>query len=341
MLAKHAKPEKAPMYPTVPIISTITSTGTINAKLDLMILFDCIEINPYDFYSTLSEGQAVPEYICVYVEFGKSTKEVTYRGCTPKMHKNMQQNHKYMPPIKKRFANQTTIIFMMPDMNMINMKVFKNGNVQMTGLKREEFCAMSIKFLVDAVRGIHLQCPEIICESYEANALRRDSGVRNIIDTCIDDLKMIDDKIQLINCDFQIGWKIKRNQLYELLVFEYDMQCSFEVCIYPAVKIGFYYNHAVQALPGLVGMCACGAACDTILKKARKRVTNAEKEQGVGDTLGTLPMCKKITVAVFQSGSIIITGGNRREHIDAAYDWICDVLKRHEKTVRFDEESQM
>jgi hypothetical protein len=127
---------------------------------------------------------------------------VTYRGCTPKMHKNMQQNQMYRPPIKKRFANQTTIIFMMPDMNMINMKVFKNGNVQMTGLKREEFCAMSIQFLICAVRGIHLQFPEIISESYEASALRKGCGVRNIIDTSIDDLELIGDKIQLINCDF-------------------------------------------------------------------------------------------------------------------------------------------
>jgi Transcription factor TFIID (or TATA-binding protein, TBP) len=320
------------VYPTVPVISTITSTGTINAKLDLGVLFQNIEIHTYDYFEKL-QGISPPEYICVYVEFGKSTKEVTYRGYTPKMYKNMRLNQTYVPPIKKRFANQTTIIFLMPDSNMINMKVFKNGNIQMTGLKREEFCALSIRFLVDAIRRIYHLCPDVILESYEAQALRM--CVKNVIDTCIDNLKLIDDKIQLINCDFQVGWKINRDRLYELLAFEYDMQCSYEHQIYPAVKIGFYFNQVGGKQDGL---CVCGAMCDTMLKKARRRTTvekEKEKEKELnGDVLGVPTPCKKITVAVFQSGSIIITGGNKRVHIDAAYTWICGVLQHHESSIR-------
>ena len=46
--------------------------------------------------------------------------------------------------------------------------------------------------------------------------------------------------------------------------------------------------------------------------------------------------CKKITIAIFQSGNIIITGSKSMQQTYDAYDYINDLLiKNYKKIVRF------
>ena len=40
-------------------------------------------------------------------------------------------------------------------------------------------------------------------------------------------------------------------------------------------------------------------------------------------------LCKKITVAVFNSGKIIITGGQSYEHLNTAYDFITEIIEKN------------
>jgi TATA-box binding protein (TBP) (component of TFIID and TFIIIB) len=54
----------------------------------------------------------------------------------------------------------------------------------------------------------------------------------------------------------------------------------------------------------------------------------------IGKGCGTLDgKCKKITIAVFQSGCIIITGAQNHDQIKKAYAFICDVLLKHQESV--------
>ena len=109
--------------------------------------------------------------------------------------------------------------------------------------------------------------------------------------------------IRLVNSDFRAGCEINRKKMCDLMNHTFDAQnilCSFEPCIYPGVKIQYNYNENKN------GLCTCGMCkCD----------------------------CKKIMIAVFQSGSIIITGGQTMDHIHQAYDFICTFLKNNEKHI--------
>ena len=48
--------------------------------------------------------------------------------------------------------------------------------------------------------------------------------------------------------------------------------------------------------------------------------------QGDGKTLGN---CKRITIAIFQTGSVIITGARNQSQLDESYEFINKVLKQH------------
>ena len=114
-------------------------------------------------------------------------------------------------------------------------------------------------------------------------------------------------KIVLINSDYDIGYEIKRSELHQILVNEYDIYSSYEPCIYPGVNIKYYYNKDTEGSSN-AGICKCNDNCNG-------------KGCGHGDGL-----CKKITIVVFMSGQIMITGARNRDHILICYNFITKML---------------
>ena len=106
----------------------------------------------------------------------------------------------------------------------------------------------------------------------------------------------------MINSDFKVNFEIRLDYLYKIITQEYKIICSYEPCIYPGAKIEYYYPNN--------GFCKCTSFCT-----------------------GKSETCKKITIAVFQSGCIIITGANKIEHIEIAYNFICDILSNNMKRI--------
>ena len=121
-------------------------------------------------------------------------------------------------------------------------------------------------------------------------------------------LTLLHRKIVLINSDFDIGFKINNPVLHRLMI-DNDYYSSYESCIYPGVNIKYYYN---KSATHDFGKCSCSNPCD-----------------GKGNNEN----CKKITVAVFNSGKIIITGGQSIEHIQIAKDFIIDFIHKHKREI--------
>ena len=142
---------------------------------------------------------------------------------------------------KKRnyFQNQITLIIKLNINRKINLKIFRNGKIQMTGLKSKE-------------NGI-LACNTILKEIQ---------------------------RIKLINCTKKY------------------FECRFK----------FYWNKTTIDTKNK-GICVCKKTCDG-------------KGNGNGDG-----ECKKITIATFQSGNIIITGARNNTQTRDAYDFINKIFK--------------
>lgn len=251
-------------------ISTITVTGGINCDV-------CLK-NLYLFLST----KTPPEVS--YLEYGSNKHDLLSTGVkNNKTKRNKKQNG---DTTRKRFDNQLTIVIFYEG-NKYNIKLFKNGNIQITGVKSIDNGRKAIDFLISKIKDIQIGIKD--------DAL-------SVIDN-VNNLKNVNYKIRLINSDFKINFEIRLDYLYELVTKQYKIICSYEPCIYPGAKIEYYYPNN--------GFCICKGFCN-----------------GKSDT------CKKITIAVFQSGCVIITGANKPEHIEIAYKFICNLLKNNISKIR-------
>lgn len=127
----------------------------------------------------------------------------------------------------------------------------------------------------------------------------------NILDNTDPQIK--DLEIGMINSDFNCGFKINRELLHRIVI-SMGFYSSFEPSIYPGVNIKYYYNPV-----DFGGICNCNCICDGKGKNGN---------------------CKKITVAVFNSGSIIITGAKSGDHLRKAYEFINKIINDRKEEIK-------
>jgi TATA-box binding protein (TBP) (component of TFIID and TFIIIB) len=121
--------------------------------------------------------------------------------------------------------------------------------------------------------------------------------------------------ITLINTDYIVGFKIDRMKLYNLLVKNYKIYVSYDPAIYQGVKISYMWNEKNIYKDGL---CKCDEKC-RLEKNLRKK-----------------NICKIVTIAIFQSGKIIITGASDIKQTNEAYNFINKILyDNYSSIVRF------
>ena len=129
-------------------------------------------------------------------------------------------------------------------------------------------------------------------------------------------------KIRMINTDFKTytdkdftnKFIIRRKVLHKILIGEeYNNKCSFEPGKYHGVKLEFFWNKKKDYQDG---KCEC---CDNCFGK------------GTGDGEKN---CKKITIAIFESGSVLITGGVSFNQIDDAYKYITKIFSDNMEEIR-------
>ena len=142
------------------------------------------------------------------------------------------------------------------------------------------------------------------------------SNLKNIDGLLPEDTKMEYFNIVWINSDYKSSFEIKRPVLHQLLVNEYNIFSKFEPCIYPGVLSSFFWNEDYKnKADKVLGKCYCQNLC-------------TGKGDGKGDG-----QCKKITISVFQSGSVII-GAKTYVQIFDAYKFISGVFNDHEEELK-------
>lgn len=256
------------MEPTNYRVSTITCNASIATKVSLALFFEHIDIKDNGF---------------MWSEYGVSSK-----GSRPKKKKKDDSERQ-----KKCFDNQVTIVYKMRQDYNPNCKLFKNGNIHMTGIRNPDDGHKMVDIIADEVRRIaSLGVP--IVEN-------------------INDIAPGDFKIRMINCDFGFPIKIRRKNLHLLLINEYQNVCSFQPLTYPGVKLQYFWNLSNKNKDGI---CRCEKPCFG---------------KGDGSSDGD---CKKVTVAVFDSGKTLITGANTFDQVNDAYKYITDVVKENRLEVQ-------
>lgn len=206
-------------------------------------------------------------------------------------HKDIFTNRKIT---SKSFYNQSTLVLRrkindIDGWKEVNVKLFANGGIQMTGVTSESFAREAIEWLLNIIKSL----PESPFAS----------------DASIDRFS-----VQLINTDYALNKFINQDALHKLLINEYNLFSMLEKTIYQGVNTKFFYN---TKNPGK-GICECENFC---------------KGQGSGEGEGE---CKRITMSIFRTGRIIITGARELKQIDHAYDYLNKVFDKHHKTVLYE-----
>lgn len=142
---------------------------------------------------------------------------------------------------KKSFFNQSTIVVRkrrLDDPSIfkeVNIKLFANGGIQMTGITGIDFARITLEWLLPLIRTL----PEPISKEPVH-------------------IKLL--KIQLINTDYHVNATIHRDNLHQIVSSpQYGLFSSLEKLIHQGVNIKYYYN--TSRTVGRPGICNCEKPC--------------------------------------------------------------------------------
>lgn len=256
-------------------ISTITNNIDIfvdgsKKKIDVYILFDEIKLDNFIWSQCLKNGEKV------------------FRGDPPKKKRNTGN--------KKIFDNQISFIYKIDENYFPNIKVFKNGNMQMTGARSIEDIMIPLDAMKQEISRIYKINPDILPDAED-----------------IDTLELTNLKIRMINSDFKIfddvnmtnNFTIKQKELHKILTEEYDMISRFDPSIYQGVKTEYWWNIYSDNRNGK----------EFLERRGEKNIDTST--------------IKKVTIAVFEAGKILITGATSYHQIEEAYNFIYNIIEKH------------
>jgi len=247
-----------------------------------------IQINLDSFYENIKTYHNIEkDYKIVSLEYMQNPAKGTLKI---KKKKQSQANSKLVKR-RKSFYNQATII--MDYIKSINLKLFRNGSIHITGIIDVEQGKRAVEFLCDEIKTIYEKDPTITNDD-------------------INKLGLANWDIVMINSDFSCNFKIRREKLYEILDSKYNLVVNYESDNYPGVKTSFYWNVRDSSKSGIC-KCKIGKTC-------------SGKGRG---TLDEGDSCRKITISIFQSGKIIITGARDKSQIDDAYKFITNIFREY------------
>lgn len=192
--------------------------------------------------------------------------------------------------------------------NTINLKLFKNGSIQMSGCKSiNDINTVLNKLFVKLLDNYY----NVNCYIHISDEHKNKLYIKNIDDyhkikkdinelnnyikrdkqLLLDNIfKLSEFKIDMINANYKINIQIDRINLYKLLQLK---------------KIKSYYEPCIRAC---------------VIIKFIPYTKNKIDE-------------KEISISIFQKGNIIITGARSKEHIVASYNYINNLLTQYKTDI--------
>jgi hypothetical protein len=103
----------------------------------------------------------------------------------------------------------------------------------------------------------------------------------------------------LINSNFNCGFFINREALYDILRHKYDIQSIYDPCSYPGIQCKFYYNHDLGIQKG----CQISEENKSLYKNI-----------------------SQISFMIFRTGSVLIVGKCDEDILMVVYDFLKQIL---------------
>ncbi len=152
-----------------------------------------------------------------------------------------------------------------------HIKVFNTGKLEIPGIQTDYIFEQVLYNVIQQIQP---------CLDYEI-------GYKQTSDTV------------LINSNFNCGFYINRELLFDILKFKYNIQCIYDPCSYPGIQCKFYYNPELEI--------QTGSQISDDSRILYKNITT-------------------ISFMIFRTGSILIVGMCDENILYAVYEFIKTVL---------------
>jgi len=183
---------------------------------------------------------------------------------------------------KSAFYNCFVLILRMKIQNVFkefHVKVFNTGKLEIPGVQNEDVFKMILSEVLETLQP-HLQ--------------------ENL------DYKDDTNETVLINSNFNCGFFINREVLYDILKFKYNIQCIYDPCSYPGIQCKFYYNPDI----GLQNGCQISEENKHLYKNIRE-----------------------VSFMIFRTGSVLIVGRCDENVLMIIYDFLKIILNNEYKNI--------
>lgn len=192
-------------------ISTMCASCKLNTNINIINIEKYFQLNFNDILTIKNNDEKIKTLLPI------KNKKKRIRKTENK--KDISKNSFYNQiTIETRINHNNDII------NKINMKLFKNGSIQMSGCK--------------SVNDINVVLNKLIIKLKEIKAIREDNKIIEKTFISNFDVNVIDFKIDMINTNYKVNIQIDREKLYNLLLAK-KIKASYEPCIRACIIIKY------------------------------------------------------------------------------------------------------
>lgn len=285
-------------------ISTKTKIAYLNRPIDLKGIFWAVPVIPYakpcsgvikkqmKFNSTTAEELILiqeklkdenyfEEYVITHIDnpSGRIKFKDTRKISIGVSKKDLMS---YRCKKKSAFYNCFVLILRMRVQNMFkefHVKVFNTGKLEIPGVQSEPVFEIILNQVLETLQP-HVVEPL----GYKDNT----------------------NETVLINSNFNCGFFVNREVLYDILKFKYNIQAIYDPCSYPGIQCKFYYNPDVDLQNG----------CQ-ISEENKHLYTNV----------------KEVSFMIFRTGSVLIVGRCDENVLMVIYEFLKIVLINEYKNI--------
>ena len=271
-------------------ISTATIIAVSNLTFDLNLLYNYLPITEYIVVprkrgrkkkvEVINPNKNIPVGSIISVQ-----NKTNVRGVVIKKKKESSKTY---------FLNSITIILVLEEGKIINVKISKNGKFQITGCKNNSHFLRCIEFIYRHIRNSEEQIGEKMCRFKNTN----DTHPRVIFN------------IVMKNIDFKVGFSIQRDKLDTFISVNTDFTSHYEGSITTGVNIKIRSRRPYD--PKLNCLEILDGEVKTSLVDYNEYLTFLDEKEKKNEAKKE----KYHTFLVFCSGSIIQSGsGPDMEHV--------------------------
>jgi hypothetical protein len=325
---QHSESEEIPVCSPI-YISTKTKISYLNTEIDIKKVFWDIPVMPYSKqsqgvvkkqikFSSITKEELAEIEACVKIEAEKKTAFVETQII----------EHIDNPDGRIKFKDQRKINIGLCKKDILNCRCKK---------KRAFFnCFVLIMRVEDEMsppdartfKEMHIKV--FNTGKLEVPGIQNDASLQNVIDILITILKSIigehvdyqKNKCEtvLINSNFNCGYYIDRDKLYDILKYKYRINSNYDSCSYPGIQCKFFYcvdktSETIQTGQQPTPAPAPASALVTT-KMVTTKLENDDSKQYI-----------EISFMVFRTGSVLIVGKCEDYVLHDIYAFIKELLR--------------